>query len=223
MTTTNTAIRGLIFDMDGTLVDNMGFHTDSWGLWYASHGLPFDADDFLRTNAGRASDEVIGGLLPHLGSDARISEGDRREAMFRAAYQPAMAAMPGLEPFLGRWADAGGAMAVATAAPQENADMILDGLDLRRFFAGVMSPTMGYRGKPHPDLFLAAAETMRLSPAECLVFEDAPMGIEAARRAGMRAVAVTTTTSADALAADHVALAITRFDDPRLWTLLGLA
>lgn len=101
--------------------------------------------------------------------------------------------------------------------------MILDGLDLRRHFAGVLSPSMGYRGKPHPDLFLAAAETMRLPPEACLVFEDAPMGIEAARRAGMQAVAVTTTTSADALAADHVALAIDRFDDPRLWSLLALA
>ena len=69
---------------------------------------------------------------------------------------------------------------------------MLDTLGLRQRFATIVSPSQGFRGKPHPDMFLAAAERMKVDPADCIVFEDAPLGVEAARRAGMRAVALLT-------------------------------
>ena len=85
-----------------------------------------------------------------------------------------------------------------------------------------VSPSMGYRGKPHPDLFLAAAEAMGLEPAQCLVFEDAPLGVEAARRAGMRAVAMMTMLERDAFAFDNIVGAVRDYTDPNLPSLIGL-
>ena len=86
-------------------------------------------------------------------------------------------------------------MAVGTAAPPANIEVVLDTLGLRQRFATIVSPSQGFRGKPHPDMFLAAAERMKVDPADCIVFEDAPLGVEAARRAGMRAVALLTPVS----------------------------
>jgi HAD superfamily hydrolase (TIGR01509 family) len=97
--------------------------------------------------------------------------------------------------------------AVATAAPPGNIEAVLDRLDLRNRFVTVVSPSQGFRGKPHPDMFLAAAERMGAAPADCLVFEDAPLGIEAARRAGMKAVALLTMLAASDFSASGTVIA----------------
>jgi beta-phosphoglucomutase len=87
-------------------------------------------------------------------------------------------------------------MAVGTAAPPGNIEIVLDTLALRARFRTIVSPSQGFRGKPHPDMFLAAAERMGVQPAQCLVFEDAPLGVEAAANAGMKAVAMLTMLTA---------------------------
>jgi beta-phosphoglucomutase len=95
-------------------------------------------------------------------------------------------------------ADAQGvALAVATSAPPKNIVFTLDELDLRRHFATVVGAADVKQGKPHPDVFLKAAEQLGIDPADCIVFEDAPMGVEAARRAGMRAAVITSTLPAE--------------------------
>jgi HAD superfamily hydrolase (TIGR01509 family) len=94
----------------------------------------------------------------------------------------------------------GVALAVATAAPNANIEFTLDGLDLRRHFDTVAGAADVARGKPHPDVFLLAAERCGVTPENCIVFEDAPLGVEAARRAGMRCVVLTTTLPAEAFA-----------------------
>src|SRR5213076_343061 len=92
------------------------------------------------------------------------------------------------------------ALAVATAAPNANIEFILDGLELRGRFDAVAGAADVARGKPHPDVFLLAAERCGAAPEHCIVFEDAPLGVEAARRAGMRCVVLTTTLPAEAFA-----------------------
>ena len=126
----------------------------------------------------------------------------------------------------GAFADAARAagikVACATAGDADNIVLVLGHLDRHGFFDAVVGAHDVTRGKPHPDLFLLAAQRMGVDPAECLVFEDAPHGIEAARRAGMRAVAIATTLPADELGApDHVIARATDFGELDLSSLLS--
>lgn len=192
--------RALIFDMDGTIVDNMRFHDDAWESWFRSYALPFERATFSARTAGMAVSEII---RPHFpgADDAELNRlGEEKETAYRGQYRPHVAPTSGLLPLLARAATHGIPMAVATAAPPPNIELILDTLGIREMFSTVVSPSQGFRGKPHPDMFLAAAERMGVAPADCIVFEDAPNGVEAARRAGMRAVAVLTMLGEEAFA-----------------------
>ncbi len=213
-------VAGLIFDMDGTLVDNMHVHNDAWETWHQRHGLAFDRERFFRDTAGRANREVVGMVKPGASEHELDTLGLEKEAIYREIYRSQMVPMPGLTALIAACEARGQKMAVATAATPENAALVLDGLDLRRHFVTVVSPSMGYRGKPHPDLFLAAAQAMGLAPGQCVVFEDAPLGIEAARNAGMRAVGVKTMLDDAALDGPNTVFSIKDFTDERLKGLL---
>ncbi len=195
MTSAVAMPKGLIFDMDGTIVDNMRFHDDAWEVWHGRHGLAFDKPSFFGRTAGRTNPEIIVELMPHLTPDEIEAMAEEKELVYREVYGPKVAALAGLEALMADADRAGVPMAVATAAPPGNVAIVLDTLGLRERFVTVVSPAMGYRGKPHPDLFLAAAEAMGVAPADCLVFEDAPLGVEAARRAGMDAIAILTSVA----------------------------
>lgn len=205
-------VHGLIFDMDGTIVDNMRYHDDAWEAWHEAYGLPFDRAGFFARTAGRTNPEILGELFPDLPAEEIIRRGEEKEATYRRLYAPHVRPMTGLEALLDA-ADAGGVvMAVGTAAPPDNIAVVLDTLGLRPRFRTIVSPSQGFRGKPHPDMFLAAAERMGIAPETCIVFEDAPLGVEAARRAGMRAVAVETMLGAEAFAAfDNVVATLRDF------------
>lgn len=190
--TSDRPARALIFDMDGTIVDNMRFHDDAWESWHVSNRLPFDRTTFAARTAGMAGNEIISSYFPQAAVAELDAMSDAKEALYREAYLPHVAANAGFPELIARAEAAGVPMAVATAAPPANIEVVLDTLGLRQRFATIVSPSQGFRGKPHPDMFLAAAERMKVAPADCIVFEDAPLGVEAARRAGMRAVALLT-------------------------------
>ena len=195
------AKRALIFDMDGTIVDNMGFHTQSWITFFARRGRDIDADEFFRTTAGRQGKEII---RSYMGEDLQDEEvlqlNHEKEAVYRELYAPHRKAVEGFEDLIADARSQGIALAVGTAAPPANVEFTLDGLDLRRHFDTVVGATDVARGKPHPDVFIEAARRCGAEPANCIVFEDAPLGVEAARRAGMRCVVITTTLPAEAFA-----------------------
>jgi beta-phosphoglucomutase family hydrolase len=196
-----TQARAFIFDMDGTIVDNMAFHTDSWLAFFARRGKSYEADAFFRETAGAQGREILRARLgPDIPDDEIAVLAQEKDVLYREMYGPHRRAIEGFEHFVTNARAAGVKLAVATSAPPKNIVFTLDELDLRRHFDTVVGAADVKHGKPHPDVFLKAAEQLGIDPADCIVFEDAPMGVEAARRAGMRAVVITTTLPAEAFA-----------------------
>jgi beta-phosphoglucomutase family hydrolase len=193
--------RAFIFDMDGTIVDNMAFHTKSWLAFFERRGQSLDADEFFRATAGRQGKEIMRAHLgEHLSDAEMVALDDEKESLYRELYAPHRKTVSGFDDLIVQAKLRGVALAVATAAPNANITFTLDGLDLRRHFDAIVGAADVARGKPNPDVFLKAAERCGVAPKDCIVFEDAPLGVEAARRAGMRAVVLTTTLPADAFA-----------------------
>ncbi len=195
------AKRAFIFDMDGTIVDNMSFHTASWITFFQRRGKDIDADEFFRTTAGRQGQEIIRTHLgQHLGDEEVLALDGEKESVYRELYAPHRKTVAGFDGLIAEAKARSVALAVATAAPIANIVFTLDGLDLRRHFDAIVGAADVARGKPNPDVFLLAAERCGVAPEHCIVFEDAPLGVEAARRAGMKAVVLTTTLPASAFA-----------------------
>ena len=196
-----TKARAFIFDMDGTIVDNMAFHTDSWLAFFERRGKTYEADAFFRETAGAQGREILRARLgPDVPDDEIAVLAQEKDALYREMYGPHRRAIEGFEHLVTDARAQGVKLAVATSAPPKNIVFTLDELDLRRHFDTVVGAADVKQGKPHPDVFLKAAEQLGVDPADCIVFEDAPMGVEAARRAGMRAVVITTTLPAEAFA-----------------------
>jgi beta-phosphoglucomutase family hydrolase len=217
--------RAFIFDMDGTIVDNMAFHTRSWITFFEQRGMDIDADEFFRTTAGRQGKEIIRSHMGHDLHDDEVSTlNHEKEAVYRELYGPHRKTVDGFGAFIDAAKGQGVALAVATAAPNANIEFTLDGLDLRRHFDAIVGAADVARGKPNPDVFLLAAERCGVAPEHCIVFEDAPLGVEAARRAGMRCVVLTTTLPAEAFADfDNVICIATDFSALDVGTLFAAA
>jgi len=192
----------VVFDLDGTLVDNMAFHGEAWVGMARRLGSNATREQFEQEWAGKKSDEIFAILLGHPISayEAQRLE-DEKELAYRKLYEPHLAPIHGLLPFLDRLGAAGLRLAVATAAPRANRELVLEGLAIGSRFERVIGPEDVTRGKPAPDLYLAAARALGLEPAQCIAFEDAVNGVRSARAAGMETVGVLTTARAEALRA----------------------
>ncbi|MBI3229480.1 MAG: HAD-IA family hydrolase [Burkholderiales bacterium] len=183
--------------MDGTMVDNMAYHAQSWLAFFARREQNLDEAAFFAATAGRQNHEIFRQFIAQDLSDAECAAlAHEKESMYRQLYAAHRAPVPGLLNLLAEAKAAACALAVGTAAPPENVAFILDELALRPHFDAVVGSQEVARGKPEPDIFLAAAERCGVSTEGCIVFEDAPLGVEAARRAGMPCIALCTTYDA---------------------------
>jgi len=194
-----------IFDIDGTIIDSMPFHERSWDVFLTRRGVPTVGEDFFRRTAGRTGVEVMRELFDSLSEADAHAFVREKEEIYRDLFRPEFREIGGFTAFAREARAAGVRLACATAGDPDNIAFALGGLAMADFFDAAVGAHDVAQGKPAPDLFLLAAKRMGALPAECLVFEDAPLGIEAARRAGMRAVAIASTVPADELgAAPHV-------------------
>ena len=202
------AAEALLFDLDGTLIDSMPHHHTAWVEWHARRGLKIDADSFFVSTAGRSNDEIFADMLPGTGAAEIAVLVDEKETLYREFAAPSLALIAGARDFVHRAKAAGLRLAVCTASTPQNMALAFQRFGIDDWVETVVSPADGLRGKPHPDIFLEAARRLGIAPEHCVVYEDAPLGVEGARRAGMQAVALTTTLPASAFAEFDNLLAI---------------
>ncbi len=191
--------RAVLWDMDGVLVDDGEQHYLSWLETLTEAGVAFDRQKFQQTfgmNNRRTLEFLLGRSLPPEWVQ-EISE--RKEARFRELIRGQVQLAPGARTWLGRLREVGWLQAVASSAPQANLDALIEELQIGEFFQEVVSGAH-LPGKPDPQIFLETARRLGVPPTCCVVVEDSLAGVEAAKRAGMRCLAVTTTNSRTALA-----------------------
>ena len=189
--------RAVIFDIDGTLVDNMHLHAEAFGVFAERHGLPpLTQADRARLD-GRRNSEIFPILFNRdVGREEWLAYEHEKEGLYRELSRGRLTPMKGLHDLIERLRNEHIPIALATSAPKPNVVHTLAELELAAEFPVIVRGDEVARGKPAPDVFIEAARRLAVDARDCLVFEDAPMGIEAAHAAGMRVVALTTSFSA---------------------------
>ena len=194
---------GVLWDMDGVMVDTGEFHFQAWRKVLAKYEITFSyelhQETFGMNNAGILSLLLGEQLTPECLS--KIA--DHKEEQFRAAVRGHAEPLPGVHAWLERLQHGGARQGIASSAPVANIDTLIDELGLRGYFDAVVSGA-DMPGKPEPTLFLEVARLLDVPPEDCVVVEDAVAGVEAAKRAGMKCIAVTTTNQAEALSAADI-------------------
>jgi beta-phosphoglucomutase family hydrolase len=209
----SVTVRGVIFDMDGVLVDSGEHHRAAWQALLAELGARVDSPEFWRLTIGRPAHEAVALLLGReLAYDEAMQLAGRKRDFYRRFARRGAVAVPGVTAFVGSVARSGMACAVATSASRHDAQHVLDTLALAGHFGAVVTAEDVTRGKPDPEVYLRAAGEIGIAPRDCLVFEDAVVGVQAARRAGMRVIGVTTAHSSAELSTAGAERAIANFE-----------
>jgi HAD superfamily hydrolase (TIGR01509 family) len=181
----------VLWDVDGTLVDTAELHFQAWVELARELDKPFTRADFAGTFGWR-NPEIIPKLFGKEYDDAQIAQlGDHKEDLYRAEAAKGVALLPGVQALLDGIGQAGGRQAIGSSAPRRNIDLILDITRTTSRFAAIVSMEDTTRGKPDPEVFLLGAKKLGIAPERCIVLEDAPVGVQAAKAGGMRAIGVT--------------------------------
>jgi beta-phosphoglucomutase len=186
-------LRAVLWDMDGTLIDSMPYHWQAWQDILRQINRHVEHSVWNQT-VGMRNSEIIPLLFPDMSPAEGAYVDEVKEARYRELIElQGIELLPGVADWIQRFEAAGWKQAVASSAPPENVATIVHVLHLNGTFEAMISGADVQHGKPDPDIFLAAAQRLNVPPQHCLVIEDAAMGIEAAHRAGMKAIGVLNT------------------------------
>lgn len=187
----------VIFDLDGTIVDNMALHAEAFAVFADRHGLPALTPADRAKLDGRRNSEIFPVLFDReMSREEWQAYEHEKEGLYRELSRGRLTLVTGLPALLERLAAQRVAVALATSAPELNVAHTLTETGLTAAFPTIVRGDQVPRGKPAPDVFIEAGRQLGVTPDRCVVFEDAPMGVVAAKAAGMRVVAVTTSFSA---------------------------
>ena len=187
-------LRGVIFDWDGVIVDSSDLHLKSWEALANELKLPLPKDHFEK-GFGKRNETIIPQILGWSKDPAQINHwGKRKEEIYRElGNKDGIKLARGSKDFLKQTPSSIFRCSVGTSTERKNVELAISQHDLSKYFLGAACSEDVSRGKPDPEVFLEAAKILSITPKNCVVFEDSPHGIEAAKRAGMKTVALTTT------------------------------
>jgi len=206
--------KAVIFDLDGTMIDNNKFHRDAWIDYLKKRGRHVSEAEYNREFNGRTNKDVIEYLFEKKMTDEEaLPYVLEKETIYRRIYQPHIRPVPGLLDLLADFHDLNIPLAIATSGIQVNIDFMFQHLPVEKYFTAVINSSHIKKGKPDPEIFIKASEALRVTPSECLVFEDAVVGIDAAHAAGMKVIAISTTHSPHEL--QHAELVISNYSELR--------
>ncbi len=215
-----SASGGALFDWDGVIIDSSRHHEESWERLAREVAQPLPEGHF-RQGFGRKNEFIIPTILKWTSEETEIRRISlRKEALYREVVAEwSLEALPGVRTWLERLRDAGVPCAIGSSTHRANIDLSLGLIGLAEFFTGVVTAEDVSHGKPDPEVFVKAAASIGRTPAQCVVFEDALVGIEAAHRGGMKVVAVATTHVAEELS--HADRTVHRLDELQPSNLAG--
>lgn len=196
-------MKGILFDMDGVLVDSGPLHLRAWKMLAEGEGVAL-TDDFFKETFGMKNDSILRLIFGDDLEETRIQElGDEKERLYREIAEEELKAAPGALELCKELEEAGISMALASSGPRENVEQTLRLTGLADHIRTFVCAGDVEKGKPDPQVFLLAAEKLGVAPKDCIVVEDAPVGIEAALRAKMKVVALCTSHEAQELMGSH--------------------
>ncbi len=183
----------VIFDMDGVLADTGPIHFESWVKMGEEIGIKFTREIFKQT-FGQQSPEITRKLVGPNIDEALVEKwANLKEKYYRELVTEKLKPLPGVIKIINELKSEGFKLAVGSSGPPENVKLLLTSLRIKNYFDTIITAAEIKRGKPEPDVFLIIAKILNVSPKNCIVIEDAPVGIEAAKRAGMISIALTST------------------------------
>ena len=207
--------------MDGTMIDNMMIHHRAWKNKLNQLGLNWTIEE-VKEKVHGINEEILERLFgDRFSPEERKKISYEKEAEYRRIFLPRFKLVDGLASFLKANQELKIPMAIGTAAPPENVNFVLDHLPIKHYFQIVLHSKSVEKGKPDPEIYLKAAEGIGLQPNECIVFEDSPTGVEAAKRAGCPTIAITTTHAKEEFSHfPNVIRAIVNFEGLRFFRTL---
>ncbi len=219
----NNPLKGAIFDLDGVLVDTRDYHHQSWVQLGVEQGFELTETDFLES-FGKQNAEVLPEFMGRSLTNQEIETlSYRKEEIYRELIAGKLQLLDGVWDLLSNLKENGYATAIGTSTTRENLDFMLGNTDVDQFFDDYVTSADITHGKPAPDTFLKAAEKLNLKPPQCVVIEDAIVGVQAGKSGGMMVLAVTNTRSAEELQqADKIVDSLTKVSSIDFDHLLAL-
>ena len=196
---------GAIFDWDGVIIDSSRQHEKSWNLLAAEEQRKL-SEDFFRRSFGMKNEDILPGLLGWTRDAEQIRRlSKRKEELYRQIItSDQISLLPGIKDLLAALQRESVPCAIASSTPRANIECVIDRLGIRAYFPVIVTGEDVRQGKPNPEVFLLAANRLGIAPAQCVVFEDADVGVEAALAGNMKVIAVATTHPASSLKDAHL-------------------
>lgn len=190
----------VIFDLDGTLIDNNSFHIKAWQEFYKKRNRTLTEEEYKEHFNGKTNTDVLAYVFDQpLSPQENETYTNEKEDLYRIIYEPHIQPVKGLLNLLQQLQNAKIPMAIATSGIKVNIDYMFKHLDIKHFFKEVIYSKDIQKGKPDPEIYFITAQKLHVMPENCVVFEDSVAGIQSAKAAGMKVVAIATTHTPEEL------------------------